>query len=109
LKACGLFTAAGEKRNPYVAIGGSKVSAAAFSAIFSLIRHFSAAGFVAPAQFVEQMLEVGRQAQGLRAKALLQPFAYCVADRSAGIAIDRFAVVGDSAIHDEFRFVVISL
>jgi hypothetical protein len=80
-----------------------------FFAVFSLIRHFSAAGFVAPAQFVDQMLEVGRQARGLQAKALLQPFAYCVADRSAGLAIDWFAIVSDSAVHDEFRFLVISL
>jgi hypothetical protein len=28
-----------------------------------------------------------------------------VANRSARLAIDLFAVVGDSAIHDEFRFV----
>ena len=41
---------------------------------------------------------------GLGAKVLLQPFAYGFADRSAGLAIDLFAVVGDLAIHDEFRF-----
>ena len=46
--------------------------------------------------------------RGLGAKALLQPFAHGIADRSAGLAIDLFAVVVDSAIHGEFRFVVIS-
>ena len=40
--------------------------------------------------------------QGLRAKVLLQPFAYGVTDRSAGLAIDLFAVLGDSAVHIEF-------
>jgi hypothetical protein len=65
-------------------------------------------GVIAPAQFVHQVFEVGRWTQGLRAKVPLQPFAHGVADRSAGLAIDLFAVVGDSAIHDEFRFVIIS-
>jgi hypothetical protein len=46
--------------------------------------------------------------QGIGTEVLLQPFAHGVADRSAGPAIDWFAVIGDSAIHDEFRFVVIS-
>jgi hypothetical protein len=32
-------------------------------------------------------------------------FTYGVANRSARLAIDLFAVVGDSAIHDGFRFV----
>jgi hypothetical protein len=54
------------------------------------------------------MLEMGRQARGVRAKVLLQPFAYGVADRSAGLAIDLFAVVVDSTVHGRFRFLVIS-
>ena len=55
------------------------------------------------AQFIQQMLEVGREAHGFRTKVLLQPFAHGIADRSAGLAIDLFAVA--SAIHDGFRIV----
>jgi hypothetical protein len=54
------------------------------------------------------MLEMGRQTRGVRTKVLLQPFAYGVADRSAGLAIDLFAVVVDSAVHGGFRFLAIS-
>jgi hypothetical protein len=50
------------------------------------------------------MLELGRQARGLGTKVLLQPFAYGIANRSARLAIDWFAVVGGSTIHDAFRF-----
>jgi hypothetical protein len=50
------------------------------------------------------MLKVGRQTRGLGAKALLQPFSHGVADRSAGLAIDGLAVVGDSAIHGGSAF-----
>src|SRR5882724_226196 len=52
------------------------------------------------------MLEMGRQTRGVRTKVLPQPFAYGVADRSAGLAIDLFAV--DSAVHGRFCFLVIS-
>jgi hypothetical protein len=44
--------------------------------------------------------------RGLGAKALLQPFAHGIADRSAGLAIDPIVVVVDSAVHGEFRFVI---
>jgi len=54
------------------------------------------------------MLEMGRQTRGVRTKVLPQPFAHGVADRSAGLAIDWFAVVVDSAVHRRFRFLVIS-
>jgi hypothetical protein len=54
------------------------------------------------------MLEMGRQTRGVRTKVLLQPFAYGVADRSAGLAIDLFAVVVDAAVHGGFRFLAIS-
>jgi hypothetical protein len=54
------------------------------------------------------MLEMGRQTRGVRTKVLPQPFAHGVADRSAGLAIDLFAVVVDSAVHARFRFLVIS-
>jgi hypothetical protein len=53
------------------------------------------------------MLKIRRRAQGVRAKVLLQPFAYAVTDRSAGFAIDLLAVVGDCDVHVEFRFVSI--
>jgi hypothetical protein len=63
---------------------------------------------VAPAQLIHQMLKMGRQTRGLGAKIFLQPFAHGIADRSAGLTIDLFAVVVDSAHHGVFRFVVIS-
>jgi hypothetical protein len=62
---------------------------------------------VPPAQFIQQMLQVGRGRA--RTEALLQPFADGIADRSARLAIELFAVVADSAVHGEFRFVVISV
>jgi hypothetical protein len=52
------------------------------------------------------MLQMGGKA--FRAEIPLQPLAYGVADRSAGLVIDRFAGVGDSAIHSGFRFMFIS-
>jgi hypothetical protein len=55
------------------------------------------------------MLQVGRGTQGDETHVLLQPFAYGVANRSAGLAIDLFAVACDSAVHDEFRFIFISI
>jgi hypothetical protein len=54
------------------------------------------------------MLEAGREARSLRAQALLQPFTHGVADRPAGLAIDLFAVVVDSAAHEEFRLLSIN-
>jgi hypothetical protein len=63
---------------------------------------------VPPAQFIHQMLEVGREARRLGTQGLLQMFTYGVANRSARLAIDMFAVVGDSTVHNEFRFVAIS-
>ena len=59
------------------------------------------------AQFIHQMLEMRGQGGLFRAEVLLQPFAHGFANRSAGLAIDLFAVVADSAIHGEFRFVAI--
>jgi hypothetical protein len=51
------------------------------------------------------MLEMGWEARSFGTQALLQPFAHGVADRSAGLVIDLFAVIGDSAVHDGFRSV----
>jgi hypothetical protein len=54
------------------------------------------------------MLQMGRQSRRVGTQALLQPLAHGITDQSAGGAIDLVAGVGDSAIHGEFRFVVIS-
>jgi hypothetical protein len=59
------------------------------------------------AQFIHQMLQVGGQALG-GTEVLLEPLAHGVANRSAGLVINRFAGVGDSAIHSGFRFIFIS-
>jgi hypothetical protein len=104
LKACGLFTAAVEKRNPFYR--PDRVSATAFASIFSLVAQVILS--VPFAQFVHEMLQVRGQTRRHGTQILLQPFAYGVADRSGGLAIDPFAVVGDSAIHREFRFLIIS-
>jgi hypothetical protein len=53
------------------------------------------------------MLKVGRGRP--KTQVLLQPFADGIADRPTRLAIDLFALVGDSAVHGEFRFVVISM
>jgi hypothetical protein len=106
LKACGLFTAAVKKRNRILRSGETASPDAGFAAHFRLVRHPAAATFVTPAQFVHQVLQMGRQVRGLRSEALLQPFAHSVADRSASLAIDRFNVVGETAVHDEFRFLL---
>jgi hypothetical protein len=72
----------------------------------SLIWQHATPTGVLPAQLIHQMFQMGRQFGVNRAKVLLQPFAHGVAYRSAGLAIDLFAGIGDSAIHSEFRFVV---
>jgi hypothetical protein len=72
-----------------------------------LVRRIRHVFVIAPTQFIHQMLEMGRGRAGTQ--MLLQPLADGIADRSAGLAIDLFALVGDSAVHGEFRFVVISL
>jgi hypothetical protein len=58
---------------------------------------------VPPAQFVHQVPEARGQARIFGTQVLLQPFAYRVADRPAGLVINRFAAVVDSAVHEEFR------
>ena len=69
----------------------------------------AAIGLIASAQFVDEMLQMRRMVGRVGAKNLLETLAHGIADRSAGLAIDWFAVVGDSAIHGWFRFVVISI
>jgi hypothetical protein len=54
------------------------------------------------------MLKVGRGTQGRGTQVLLQLLAYGIADRSAGLAIHLFALVAGSAVHGEFRFMLIS-
>ena len=61
------------------------------------------------AEFMHQMLQMGRKGGFVMAEVLLQPFAHGFANRSAGLAIDLFAGVGDSAIHGAFRFVAIAV
>jgi hypothetical protein len=103
LKACGVVTGATAKRNRFVSEISPPPSADAEKFI-RLIRRPQAVLAVPPAQFIHQMLEVGREVRRLRKQGPLQLFTHGVADRSARPAIDLLAVVGDSAIHDEFRF-----
>jgi hypothetical protein len=65
--------------------------------------------FVAAAQFVDQMVKIGRRLQHVRAQAPLQPLADGIAYRSAGlpIDIDIHVAVAAPAIHDLLRLVVI--
>jgi hypothetical protein len=65
--------------------------------------------FVAPAQFVHEMLEVRGKTRRIGPKALLQPFAHGIADRSARLVIHPFAAVVDSADHDEFHLLSIPM
>jgi hypothetical protein len=99
LKACGLFTGAIKKRNLFIGEISPMPSAYAENTRKS-VRRPQAVLAVAPAQFIHQMLKMGRQMHGLGTKVLPQPFAYGIADRSARLAVDLFAVVGDWAIHD---------
>jgi hypothetical protein len=103
LKACGVVTGAAAKRNPFVSEISPPPSAYA-EKFTQLVRLPQAVIAVPPAQFIHQVLEVGREARRRR-QALLQMFTDGIANRSARLAIDLFAVVGDSAIHNEFRFV----
>jgi hypothetical protein len=103
LKACGVVTGAAAKRNRFVSEISPPPSAYAEKFI-RLVRLSQAVVTVPPAQFIHQMLELGREVRRLRAQGPLQLFTRGVADRSARPAIDLFAVVGDSAIHNKFRF-----
>jgi hypothetical protein len=98
LKACGLFTGAAKKRNRF--IERNSVTATAYASIFTLVRWHRAIVIVPFAQFIQQLLEVGREVRGLRGKVLLQPFTDGIADRSARLAIEWFAVVVDKVAHD---------
>jgi hypothetical protein len=57
------------------------------------------------AQFNDQSLKVRRGIQPLRTKALSQPLADGVTNRSAGDPVNRFAGIGDSAFHRRFRLI----
>jgi hypothetical protein len=103
LKACGVVTGAAAKRNRFVSEISPPPPAYAEKFI-RLVRLSQAVVTVPPAQFIHQMLELGREVRRLRAQGPLQLFTHGVADRSARPAIDLFAVVGDSAIHNKFRF-----
>jgi hypothetical protein len=62
-----------------------------------------ATGLIASAQFVDEMLQMGRMVRRVGAKHLLQAFAYGIADRSAGLAIERFNVICGWTFHGRFR------
>ncbi|WP_199762886.1 hypothetical protein [Bradyrhizobium guangdongense] len=49
-------------------------------------------------QFVEELLKMCWEAR-FGPEALLQPLAYCVANRAAGAPVDLFAVIGKEASH----------
>ena len=68
----------------------------------ALVRYAAGSIAVPPAQFIHQVLEARGQVQDVGTQALLQPFAYGVADRPAGLVVKRFDAVSDSA-HDGFR------
>ena len=53
---------------------------------------------VAAAQLIDKLAQTRRQF-GVGTQVLLQPFADGVADRHAGLVIDPFETVIDSAIH----------
>jgi hypothetical protein len=67
--------------------------------ILRLVRRIRHVFVIAPTQFIHQMPEMGRGRA--ETQVLLQPLADGIADRSAGLAIDLFALVGDSAVHGE--------
>jgi hypothetical protein len=59
---------------------------------------------IASAQFVNEMLEMGRRACRLRTEHLLEALAHGLADRSAGPVIERFNVfVCVRTFHDHFH------
>jgi hypothetical protein len=107
LKACGVVTGAAAKRNRFVSEIWLKPSAHAEKFI-RLVRRSQEVVTVPPAQFIHQMLEVGREARRLWTQCPLQLFTHGVADRSARPAIDLFAVVGDSANHNKVPLLTIS-
>jgi hypothetical protein len=59
---------------------------------------------VALAQLVEKLAQPGRQIGTLGPQVLLQPFAYGIADRPAGLVVHLLAVIGLNANHDGFRW-----
>jgi hypothetical protein len=63
---------------------------------------------VAPAQLIDKALEAGRGAGRLKPQLLLETFADCVADRPAGLMVQRFdAFVCLRTFHDPFRTLTI--
>jgi hypothetical protein len=53
----------------------------------------AAIGIVAFAQFVDELLQTGRMVRRVGAKNLLEALAHGIADRSAGLVIERFKVI----------------
>ena len=83
-RACGLVTGAAGERQPVYRVQIGRL-ASAHVRLNAVV--------VAPAQFVHQLLQMGRQL-GFRAHALLQPFADGIADRSRRPVIDLLEISG---------------
>jgi hypothetical protein len=64
---------------------------------------------IAPSQFIDEVLEMGRHAQGIRTQDLLETLAYRVADRAAGLVIERFEFLSQWTFHDPFRVLMMSI
>ena len=69
----------------------------------ALRRRAHAVLVLAPAQLLDQSSRSGRRIHVVRAQELLQPLAHGVADRSAGLPIDRLVVMGFKGSHGSFR------
>jgi hypothetical protein len=102
LKACGVVTGAAGKRNPQRNPSlANSIGVSAKSIGRTRPRQGSIQVVVAPAKFIHQLSQPGRQL-GFGANALLQPFADRIADGLAGSVIEWFDIAVDPGIHDNF-------
>jgi hypothetical protein len=62
---------------------------------------------VAPAQFIDKMLQMRRHGRRVQTKDLLEMLAHGIADRSASPVIERFDVGCIWTFHDRFRALTI--
>jgi len=58
-----------------------------------ILMRLVASGLIATSQFVDEMLQMRRSLGRVRAKNLLEALSHGVADRSAGLVIERFNVI----------------
>jgi hypothetical protein len=71
---------------------------------FAVLMRLPTIGLIAPAQFVDEMLEMRRRTRRFWTQNLLETLADCIADRPTGPVIERFnVVVCVRAFHDCFR------